>query len=92
MLMNALSLGNGSASGLPSGDRRGIGEHADLHRADIKIGEHGIELRGDKIGGYVMNAEHALGVLRGERGDDGGAIDAERGKSLEIRLNPGATA
>src|SRR5579872_2962531 len=37
-----------------------------------------------------MNGADALGVLRGERRDDGSAIDAERRKGLEIRLNAGA--
>ncbi len=73
-------------------DGRGVGEHADLDRAGIKIGEHGIELRGDEIGRHIVNAEHALGVLRRQRGDDGRAIDAERGKGLQIGLDAGAAA
>jgi hypothetical protein len=32
-----------------------------------------------------MDAEHALGVLRGQRGHDGSAIDAERRERLHRR-------
>jgi hypothetical protein len=73
-------------------DRRRVGQHADLHRADIEIGEHGIDLRRNEIGGHVMDGEHALGILRRERGDDAGAIDPERGKGFQIRLDAGAAA
>jgi len=38
-----------------------------------------------------MNAGDAARVLRGQGGDDGGAIDAERGKALEVGLDTGAT-
>ena len=67
-----------------------IRHHADLDRADLEIGEHRIDLRGDKFRGHLMNARDAGGVLRGQRGDDGGAVDAERGKRLQVGLNAGA--
>ncbi len=73
-------------------DRRRVGEHADLHRADIEIGEHRVDLRGDKVRRHIMDGEDALGVLRRQRGDDAGAIDAERGKGFQIRLDAGAAA
>ena len=70
----------------------GARQHADLHRADIEIGEHRVDLRGDEIGRHVEDGGDFLGVLRGQRGDDGGAIDAERGEGLEIGLDAGAAA
>ena len=73
-------------------DRPGIGEHADLHRADVKVGEHRVHLRADEVRGHRMDAENARGVLRRKRGDDARAIDAERGKGLEVRLDAGAAA
>ena len=79
----------------PGGDRlddRRVGQHADLHRADIEIGKHRVHLCGDEIRRHIVNAEHALGVLRGERGDDAGAIDAERREGFQIGLDAGAAA
>src|SRR5450830_103268 len=39
-----------------------------------------------------MNGGDAAGILRGQRRDYRGAIDAKRGEGLEIRLNAGAAA
>ena len=39
-----------------------------------------------------MDSEHARGVLRRERSDRRGAVDAERGKRLEVGLDAGAAA
>ena len=41
-------------------DARGLRHHADLHRADVEIGEHRVDLRGDEFGGHRMNAGDAL--------------------------------
>ena len=64
--------------------------HADLDRLDVEIAEHRVDLRGHEIRRHLMNAGDAFGVLRGERGDDGRAVDAEGGKRLQIRLDAGA--
>ena len=50
-------------------DRRRHSQHADLHRSDIKIGKHRVDLRRDEIGGHLVNAENASGVLRRQRRD-----------------------
>ena len=73
-------------------DRRRPAEHADLHRADRKIAEDSIDLRGDEIRRHVVNSEHAFCVLRGQRGSDGRAIDAKRRKRFQIRGDAGAAA
>src|SRR6516162_4483050 len=73
-------------------DRGRIAEHSDLDGTDGEVGEHRIDLRADEIGRHLMGGEHTGVVLRGEHGDNGSAIDAERGKRLEIRLDAGAAA
>ena len=73
-------------------DDRGIAEHADLHRADSEVGEHRIHLRRTKAGGTSRTALTPLGVLRGERGDHRGAVDAERREGLQVGLDAGAAA
>src|SRR5205807_7684211 len=70
-------------------DGRKLRHHADLDCADVEIAEYGIELRGDEIRRQRMNSADSFGVLRGQRRNDGGAVDAERGKGLEIGLNAG---
>ena len=71
-------------------DGRKLRHHADLDGADGKIAENRIDLRGDEIGRHRMDAGDAARVLRGQRGDHGGAIDAERGKALQVGLDAGA--
>src|ERR1019366_7315368 len=73
-------------------DRRRPKKHADLHRIDRKIGEDRVHLGGDETGRHVIDRGNALRVLRGQRGDDGRTIDAERGEGLQVRLDAGATA
>src|SRR5262249_52816211 len=67
-------------------------QHADLHRVDLQIGEHRVDLRGDERRWHIVNAGHAQRVLGGERGDHARAIDAERRESLEVSLDAGAAA
>ena len=46
----------------PGGDGVDHGEvrhHADLDRADVEIGEHGVDLRGDEFRRHLMNAGDA---------------------------------
>src|SRR5438034_370391 len=73
-------------------DDDALGDHPDLDRADIEIGKNRVHLRGDELRRHVVDRAHALGVLRRERGDDRGAVDAERRERLEISLDAGATA
>ena len=73
-------------------DDRRLRHHADLDRADVEIGKHRIDLRGDEFGRHLMNAADACGVLRRQRRDHGSAVDAERGKRLQVGLDAGAAA
>ncbi len=61
-----------------------------LTAPDRQIGKHRVDLRGDEFGRHLMDAADALGVLRGQRRDHGGAVDAERGERLEVGLDAGA--
>ena len=63
--------------------------HPDLDGLDVEIAKYGIDLRGDEIGRYLMNAADAGGVLRGQRRDNGSTIDPECRKRLEVRLHAG---
>ena len=73
-------------------DHRRLRQHADLDRADIEIGKHRIDLRGDEVRRHVVDRGDALGILRGQRRDHRGAIDAERGEGFQIGLDAGAAA
>src|SRR5882757_5144589 len=79
-----------SKPGFDGVDHRVLRNHADLHRLHVEIAEHRIDLRGHEVRGHLMNAGDALRVLRGERGDDGRAVDAEGGERLQVRLDAGA--
>ena len=74
------------------GGGRGIAQHADLHRADVEIGKHRVDLRGDEVGRHLVDGGNAFGVLRRQRGDHRSAIDAERGEGFEVGLDAGAAA
>src|ERR1700674_2144185 len=67
-------------------------EHADLHRTDREIAAHRVDLRGDESRRHHFDRGDALRVLRGQRGDRGCAIDAERRERLEVRLDAAAAA
>lgn len=63
-------------------DRVGVGQGASDYDVGLHDGEGDIELLGDE-GGFEGNR----GAIAGEGGDDGGAVDAEGGEGLEVRLN-----
>ena len=72
-------------------DGRALRHHADLDGLDVEIGEYRIDLRGDEIGRHRDGCRCTpVRVLRGQRRDHGGAIDAERGKGLQVGLDAGA--
>jgi hypothetical protein len=73
-------------------DDVGRREHARFHRSDGEVVEHGVDLRDDEIGGHRMYTADPSGVLGGQRGDGGGAEDAERGEGLQVGLDAGAAA
>jgi len=58
-------------------------------RADVR--EDRVDLGGDDLCRDLMDGLHAEGVLGGDRRDGRGAIDTERGKRLEVGLDPGPT-
>src|SRR5258707_8348746 len=73
-------------------DDRALGYHSDLDRADGEIGENRIHLRGDEVRRHVVDGSYVFGVLRGERSDNRGAVDAERRERFQIGLDAGAAA
>ncbi len=66
-------------------------EHSGFRGGDGKIVHHRVDLRRDKSRFEIHHRPHANRVLRGKRGYRAGAKYAERGESLEVGLNPGAT-
>ena len=73
-------------------DAGGLRHHANLDGADGEIGKHRIDLRCNEFRRHIVDRVDPLGVLRGERSDDRRAIDPERGKCLQIRLDAGGAA
>ena len=67
-------------------------QHADLDRPHVEILDHRLDLGRDDLGRGDVDGAHAERVLRGQRRDRAGAIDAERGEGLEVGLNAGAAA
>ena len=65
-------------------------DHADLHRIDADVGENGVDLRRDEIGGNHLHRLDAERVLRRQRAQDRHAIAAERRKRLDVALAAGA--
>ena len=41
-------------------DDRRLRHHADLDRADVEIGKHRVDLRGDELGRHLMDAADAV--------------------------------
>ena len=70
----------------------GIGEHANLHGVDADVVENGVELSGDKRRVGRMDGRHDARVLRGEGGNDGQTVSAERRERLEVGLDARAAA
>ena len=76
-------------------DRRddlGRPEHPDLHGVDADVLGDGPDLLDDEVAGHRVHAGDADGVLRGQRGDRGHAVDAAAGERLQVGLDPGAAA
>jgi hypothetical protein len=65
----------------------GLAQHADLDRIDANVAEDRLDLGGDDGIRDRMHVGHDAGVLRGDGADHACAIDAERGKCLEIGLD-----
>ena len=72
-------------------DGRCLRHHPDLDGIDVEIAENRVDLRGDEIGGHVMNAGTPRVFCAVSAVIDGRAIDAERRKRLQVGLDAGAT-
>ena len=72
-------------------DRRG-GQHAGLRRVDRNVAGDRLDLRRDEVGAQRSHRLDAQRVLHGDGGDRAGAVDAERGKRLQVGLDAGAAA
>src|SRR5215471_17891612 len=73
-------------------DDPNLREHTDLHRTNAEIREHGVQLRGNEIGGHVVNATDAPCILRGKGCNNRGPVDTKCGKGLEVSLDTGPAA
>ncbi|MCW0424680.1 hypothetical protein NB713_002623 [Xanthomonas sacchari] len=73
-------------------DHLGVGEHAELDRADVEVGEAGIDLCAQERQRRHVYRGDAAGVLCGQRGGRRQPVHAVRGEGLEIRLDAGAAA
>src|SRR5262249_54464599 len=63
-----------------------------LHRSDLGIRQHGVELLGHKLRRYGLDARDAATVLHRQRDGNGAPLDAEGLERLEVRLEAGAAA
>ena len=72
-------------------DHRGIGQHAQLDRANIEVIETGVDLSLQEIQRRHMHRCDTSGVLRSQCGDGGQSVHAMRGKGLQVGLDAGAT-
>ena len=84
-LMGPQPAGNGA-------DQAAGGDHADFHRIGTDVLEHGVDLLGQKLGGYLKNSSNAQGVLGGESGDGAHGVDPVHGHGFDIRLDSCAAA
>ena len=73
-------------------DDPGVMEHAGLDGVGADIGKRQVDLPGDEVRGDVLDGEHALGALGGQRRDRGGGIGVKRGDRLDVALDTRAAA
>jgi len=64
-------------------------DHAGLQRLGSQVVQHHGQLAPDEIRLHREDAIHSRGVLGGERGDHGAAVDIEAGERLQVGLDPG---
>jgi len=48
------------------------------------VGEQGVDLQAQEIGGRYMHTGHGLRILRGQCRDHAAAVGAERGEGLDV--------
>ena len=67
-------------------------QHADLDGVGADVLDDGIDLVAQHLRRHAVDGPHAAGVLRGECGNGGHAVAAQRGNGFQVGLDPGATA
>ena len=78
-----------------SGDRFGDGgrrQHAYLGRLNLRVGGNRLNLCRDEVCGERRDRRDPLSVLRGDRGDGRGSVDAEGFERSKVGLDTGAAA
>jgi hypothetical protein len=73
-------------------DDLGIGQHAQLHRADAEVVEAGVDLGAQEIHRRHVHGADAARVLGGERGERAQAMHAVGGEGFQVGLDAGAAA
>src|SRR4026207_1843447 len=73
-------------------DRCCISEHAGLYRVGADVFHDRVDLRAYKLWTQLVDLSDSDGVLGGDRRERRGAVDANSGEGLEIRLDSGASA
>ena len=68
-------------------DHLGGGQHPGLGRVDPDVGRHRVELGGDELRRYLVDAVDPEGILGGQRRNDAHPETAENGDRLQIRLD-----
>ena len=68
-------------------DRRRIAQHAGLDRVGADVVQHARRSARDELRRHRVDRVHAQRVLRGQRGDRGRGIGAERGDRLDVGLD-----
>src|SRR3546814_20157142 len=63
-----------------------------LDAVGADVADHQFHLLADERRRHLVDAEHALGVLRGQRGNGGHGVAAEGGYRLDVGLAAGAAA
>ena len=71
-------------------DDAGVGEHAGLDRVGADVVHDGVDLRGHDRGRSFEDPRDAGGVLGGDGGNHGGAVDPQGREGLEVRLKAGS--
>ena len=74
------------------GDGGGGTQHAGLDGAYGQVREHAEQLGPNHVGLYRRKRLHAQGILRGQGGNDAGAVNAVGDKGFQVRLDTRPTA
>ena len=99
---DSATMTGSTTTGVPSGSSSSARATASMTGASpsmpiltasiAEVARDGADLLGHELGRHGMDAGDADGVLRGERGDGGRAVDARGGERLQVGLDAGAAA